>query len=305
MADLILRGGMVADGTGAPAFDADVAVDGDRIGAVGELSGMTAEREIDASGLTVSPGFIDTHAHSDGVLLRDAVHAHGLVQGVTTEFITQDGLSYALLSRENLDSYGRYIAGLYGPPPTDLDMSTMAAFRSHYEGKGCNVAVQAPHGPVRLESVGFEDVPLEGEGLAKAERMIAEAMEQGATGFSTGLSYYPNSYSDTDELVALNRVVARYDGVYVTHIRNHNDDRAPDGSGIVEAMNIGRRSGVKVHISHYRTFPQQRGRHRFDHVGGRPGQSGRRGRDAGVLPVRGGCDGARLFPARGVSCRWN
>ena len=259
MASVILRGGSVVDGTGAPGIAADVAVDGDRIAAVGDLSGMSAEREIDASGLTISPGFIDTHAHSDGVLLRDAVHAHGLVQGVTTEFITQDGLSYALLSDENLDSYGRYIAGLYGPPPTDLDMSTMAAFRSHYDGKGCNVAVQAPHGPVRLESVGFQDVPLEGEGLVKAERMVAEAMEQGATGFSTGLSYYPNSYSNTDELVALNRVVASYDGVYVTHIRNHNDDRAPDGSGIVEAMNIGRRSGVKVHISHYRTFPSNAG----------------------------------------------
>ena len=255
----MLRGGTVVDGTGAPAFSADVAVDGARISAVGDLSGMAAEREIDASGLTVSPGFIDTHAHSDGVLLRDPVHAHGLRQGVTTEFITQDGLSYALLSTENLDSYGRYIAGLYGPPPTDLDMSTMAAFRSHYERKGCNVAVQAPHGPVRLESVGFRDVPLEGAGLAKAERMVAEAMEQGATGFSTGLSYYPNSYSNTDELVALNQVVARYDGVYVTHIRNHNDDRAPDGSGIVEAMNIGRHSGVKVHISHYRTFPSNAG----------------------------------------------
>ncbi len=259
MASVILRGGNVVGGTGAPGFAADVAVDGDRIAAVGDLSGMSAEREIDASGLTISPGFIDTHAHSDGVLLRDAVHAHGLVQGVTTEFITQDGLSYALLSDENLDSYGRYIAGLYGPPPTDLDMSTMAAFRSHYDSKGCNVAVQAPHGPVRLESVGFQDVPLEGEGLVKAERMIAESMEQGATGFSTGLSYYPNSYSNTDELVALNRVVASYGGVYVTHIRNHNDDRAPDGSGIVEAMNIGRRSGVKVHISHYRTFPSNAG----------------------------------------------
>ncbi|MYD73781.1 MAG: D-aminoacylase, partial [Chloroflexi bacterium] len=134
------------------------------------------------------------------MLLRDPVHAHGLLQGVTTEFITQDGLSYALLSAGNLDSYGRYIAGLYGPPPVGLDMSTMAAFRSHYEGKGCNVAVQAPHGPVRLESVGFEDVPLEGEGLARAERMVAEAMGQGAPGVSTGLSYYPNSYSDTDEL---------------------------------------------------------------------------------------------------------
>ena len=259
MTDLILRGGTVIDGSGAPAFESDVAIEGDRISALGDLSEMSAEREIDAAELTIAPGFIDTHAHSDGVLLRDPVHAHGLLQGVTTEFITQDGLSYALLSSENLDAYGRYIAGLYGPPPVGLDMSTMAAFRSHYDGKGCNVAVQAPHGPLRLESVGFDDVPLEGEPLTKAERMVAEAMEQGATGFSTGLSYYPNSYSDTDELVALNRVVARYGGVYVTHIRNHNNDRAPDGSGIVEAMNIGRRSGVKVHISHYRTFPSNAG----------------------------------------------
>ena len=182
MADLILRGGSVVDGTGGPAFEADVAVEGDRISAVGELSGLSAEREIDASGLTVSPGFIDTHAHSDGVLLRDPVHAHGLVQGVTTEFITQDGLSYALLTEENLDLYGRYIAGLYGPPPVGLDVSTMAAFRSHYEGKGCNVAVQAPHGPVRLESVGFEDVPLEGEGLNRAARIIAQAMGAGRDG---------------------------------------------------------------------------------------------------------------------------
>ena len=259
MADIILRGGVVVDGTGAPSVEADVAIEGDQISALGDLAAMSAAREIDASGLTVAPGFIDTHAHSDGVLLREPVHAHGLLQGVTTEFITQDGLSYALLSAENLEPYGRYIAGLYGPPPTGLDMSTMSAFRSHYDGKGCNVAVQAPHGPVRLESVGFNDVPLEGAPLAHAERMLAEAMEQGATGLSTGLSYYPNSYSDTDELVALNRVIARYDGVYVTHIRNHNDDRAPDGSGIVEAMNIGRRSGVKVHISHYRTFPSNAG----------------------------------------------
>ncbi len=259
MADLILRGGTVIDGTGAPGRAADVAVVGDRIDAVGDLSGMPAAREIDARGLAVAPGLIDTHAHSDGVLLRDPLHAHGLAQRVTTECITQDGLSYALLSDENLDSYGRYIAGLYGSPPRGLDMSTMAAFRAHYDGAGCNVVALAPHGPLRLESVGFEDVPLVGEGLARAERMVAEAMEQGAAGFSTGLSYYPNSYSDTEELVALNRVVARYGGVYVTHIRNHNDERAPDGSGIVEAMNIGRRSGVKVHISHYRTFPSNAG----------------------------------------------
>ncbi len=259
MTDLILRGGTVVDGSGAAPVRADVAIEGERIAALGDLSELSAARVIDVSGLTVAPGLIDTHAHSDGHLLRDAQHAHGLLQGVTTEFITQDGLSYALLSAHHLEPYGRYIAGLYGPPPTDLDMSSMSAFLSHYDGKGCNVAAQAPHGPVRLESVGFRDAPLRGEPLAAAERIVAEAMEQGATGFSTGLSYYPNSYSDTDELVALNRVVARYGGVYVTHIRNHNNDRAPDGSGITEAMNIGRRSGVKVHISHYKTYPQNAG----------------------------------------------
>ncbi len=260
MTDLILRGGRLIDGTGSPAFDADVALDGDRISAIGDLSGLHAAREIDAVGLTIAPGLIDTHAHSDGVLLRDPIHAHGLLQGVTTEFITQDGLSYALLSDANLESYGRYIAGLYGPPPSGLDMSSMSAARGHYDGKGCNVALLAPHGPVRLESVGFEDVPLRGGALSRAQRMLEEAMEQGATGLSTGLSYYPNSYSDTDELVALNSVIAEHDGVYVTHIRNHNDDRAPEGSGIIEAMNIGRRSGVKVHVSHYRTHPANAGR---------------------------------------------
>ncbi len=259
MADLILRNGTLIDGTGATQRPADVAITGDRITAVGDLSSMTAERDIAADGLTVAPGLIDTHAHSDGVLLRDPIHAHGLAQGVTTEFITQDGLSYALLSDEHLDMYGRYLAGLYGPPPQGLDMSTMAAFLSHYDGKGCNVAALAPHGPVRLESVGFADTPLIGDALANAQDLIAQSMYEGARGFSTGLSYYPNSYSDTDELVALNQTVAERGGVYVTHIRNHNDDRAPDGSGIVEAMNIGRRSGVKVHISHYRTFPSNAG----------------------------------------------
>ena len=256
---IILRGGTVVDGTGAPAIKADVAVGGDRIAAIGNLEDAAAARTINAEGFTIAPGFIDTHAHSDGVLLRDPGHAHSLRQGVTTEFITQDGLSYALLSAENLDPYGRYIAGLYGPPPHGLDMSTMASFLSHYDGKGVNVAAQAPHGPLRLESIGFEDAPLVGPPLAAAERMLAQALEEGATGLSTGLSYYPNSYSDTDELVALNKINAQYGGVYVTHIRNHNNDRAPDGSGIVEAMNIGRRSGVKVHISHYRTFPTTAG----------------------------------------------
>lgn len=260
MPDLIIRGAQLIDGSGADARSADIAVDGDRISAIGDLGGQTAACEIDAAGLTVTPGFIDTHAHSDGILLHEPQHASGLLQGVTTEIITQDGLSYAPLSAENLASYGRYLAGLLGPPPTDLDMSSIAAMREHYQDKGCNVAVLAPHGPIRLSSVGFRDVPLVGDALAEAQRLIAESIEQGALGFSTGLSYYPNSYSDTEELVALNQTVAAHGGVYVVHVRNHNDDRAPGGTGITEALEIGRRTGVPVHVSHYRTHPNNAGR---------------------------------------------
>ena len=259
MPDTIIRGAQLIDGSGAPPQHADIAVERDRITAIGDLSGQTAAREIDARGLTAAPGFIDTHAHSDGILLHEPQHAGGLLQGVTTEIITQDGLSYAPLSADNLASYGRYLAGLLGPPPTDLDMSSIAAMREHYHGKGCNVAVLAPHGPIRLSSVGFRDVPLVGDDLAAAQRLIAESLQQGALGFSTGLSYYPNSYSNTEELVALNETVAAHGGVYVVHVRNHNNDRAPGGTGITEALEIGRRTGVPVHVSHYRTHPTNAG----------------------------------------------
>lgn len=259
MPDLLIRGGSVVDGSGASAFRADVLIEGDRVVAVGDLTGATAALEIDAGGLTVAPGFIDTHAHSDGILLSDPQHANGILQGITTEIIAQDGLSYAPLSAENYRMYRQYLSGLLGLPPENLDMSSIAAMRGHYAAKACNVAVPVPHAPLRLETVGFRDVPLNGEALRRAQELLREGLEQGACGMSTGLSYYPNAYSDTAELIALCEVVAEADGVYITHVRNHNDDRAPAGSGISEALEIGRRSGVKVHVSHYRTQPETAG----------------------------------------------
>lgn len=259
MADLIIHGGTIVDGSGGDPYPADLAITNDRITAIGDLEPAAAPDHIDATGLIVSPGFIDTHAHSDGVLLTDPQHANGIRQGITTEIIAQDGLAYAPLSPDNYRIYRRYLAGLLGLPPEDVDMSSIASARQLYSGKACNVATLVPHGPVRLGAVGFHDQPLKGPTLAAAESIIRQGMEEGACGLSTGLSYYPNSYSDTDELVALNRVVAENGGVYVVHVRNHNDDRAPGGSGITEALEIGRRSGVKVHVSHYRTQPDTAG----------------------------------------------
>lgn len=253
MFDVLILGGTVIDGSGKPGKRADVGIEGDRIAAVGYLSDATAVRVIDATGLAVSPGFIDTHAHSDGALLVDPQHANELRQGVTTEILGQDGLSYAPLSRENYRMYRHYLSGLLGLPPEELDMGTVEAFRSYYYDIAINTAYLVPHGAVRLQTVGFRDVPLAGDDLELAKRIIREGIEQGAVGFSTGMSYFPNSYSTTDELIELCRACDEAGGVYVTHLRNQNTERGFGGGGVAEALEIGRRSGVRVHFSHYRT----------------------------------------------------
>ena len=254
MFDVIITGGTVVDGSGEPGFRADVGIVGERIQAQGDLSDAVARRVINATGLTVSPGFIDTHAHSDGVLLTDPQHANGLRQGITTEILGQDGLSYAPMSSDNYKMYRRYLSGILGEPPEDLDMSSVAAFRSHYHKKvSINTAYNIAHGAIRLETVGFEDAPLRGDALETALDLVRQGMEDGAVGFATGMSYHPNAWSDTYELIAICRVVAEYGGVYTTHLRDVNTDRGFGGGGIPEALEIGRRSGVKVHFSHHRT----------------------------------------------------
>jgi len=259
--DLIIENGSVVDGTGVPARPADVGIIGSEISEIGDLSNADASRRIDASGHVVSPGFIDVHCHSDGALLTDGQHASGVRQGITTEIIGPDGLTYAPLPPDKYTMYRRYLSGLLGLPPEDLDMSSVSSALGNYHHKtACNVAMFLGHGPVRLSAVGMQDVPLRNDALKQAVRIMEEAFEQGACGFATGLSYYPNSFSDSDELVELCKVAARYDKTFSVHTRNHNTDRAFFGGGVEEALEIGRRSGVKVHIEHYRTGPGNVGR---------------------------------------------
>ncbi len=156
--------------------------------------------------------------------------------------------------------YRWYLSGILGLPPEDLDMSSISAAMANYHLKtACNVATFVGHGPIRVSTAGMRDVPLRGERLNEAKRLVKESIEQGAVGFATGLSYFPHSYSDTEELVELCRTVASMDSVYVTHIRTHNKERSYGGGGIKEALEIGRQSGVKVHIEHYRTHPEEAG----------------------------------------------
>ena len=260
MVSLLIRNGTVVDGMGTPSIRADVAVSDGRIEAIGDLRGALSDREIDATGLVVAPGFVDTHTHTEGVLLTDPQHACGLRQGITTEIVALDGVSYAPLSRPNYLLYRRYLAGLLGDPPTDLDTSTVAAFRSAFHRRvAVNTAYLVPHGALRLEALGFRDTPLIGDALASAKRALRKGLDEGAVGLSSGLNYYPCAWCDTDELVELAGVVREAGSRHVIELRYARSGRAVADGGVDEAMEVGRRSGASIHLAHYRTQPETAG----------------------------------------------
>ena len=260
MFNIVISGGTVVDGTGRPSFSADVGIVAGRIAAVGDLPPAEARCVIDARGHAVSPGFIDTHTHSEGALLLDPQHANGIRQGITTEFLGIDGMSYAPLSPQNYRTYRKWLSGLLGFPPDDLDMSSVAAFRSHYDRKvSVNTVYLVPNGTVRLEAVGCRDVPLTGEAMVRYKCLVVEGLEQGAVGFTTGSSYYPGPWTGTDELVEICKSVHEHGGVYMSEPRRANPERAYRGGGVPEALEIARRSGVSLHFAHYRTAPETAG----------------------------------------------
>lgn len=253
--DTLFVNGTVVDGTGAKPRRADVGIQGDRIVALGDLGAVVAGRVIDCAGLVVCPGFIDTHVHSDLMLLAEPLHEEGIRQGITTEVLGQDGLSYAPLSPENLALYRRYLVGLNGNPDLADTWSTVQEFRALFDRRvGPNTAYCVPHGAVRLEVAGMRDVPLNDEQLARAKALVRRGFEEGAVGFSTGLDYYPCNYSTTDELVSLCETAAEAGGVYLVHLRGPGRPNARDGEE--EALEVCRRSGVALHFSHYGGSPQ-------------------------------------------------
>jgi len=261
MFDLVIRGGTVVDGSGGPGRRADVGVTGEAIAAIGDLAAAEAGRVIEAAGLVVAPGFIDTHTHAEGALLVDPQNPMGVRQGITTLFLGIDGMSYAPLSPPNYRMFRHWLGGLLGDPPADLDMGSVAAFRRHYHRKvAVNTAYLVPQGTVRLEVIGFRDVPLRGADLDRARRLVRDGLEEGAVGLSTGSKYYPGPWADTEELIALCQVVRDAGRVYMCEPRSANLERAHGGHGVKEGVEVARRTGVRLHFAHYRTQPATAGR---------------------------------------------
>jgi N-acyl-D-amino-acid deacylase len=244
--DLVIRGGTIYDGTGGPAWTSDIGLVGDTIAALGTISPDQAKRTIDATGMAVCPGFIDIHSHSDYTVLRYPKTNSRAHQGVTTEITGNCGSSMAPLEGLAAEIVG---AELEAESGLDVSWTGYDSFCAVVEDGGVSVnqAMLVGHGVVRMGVTGMDDRPMSSDELKQAVRMLETAMDEGAWGLSTGLEYTPGNYAPTDEIVALAGLVARRGGVYASHIRN--EERALLAA-INEAINIGRRSGCRVQISH-------------------------------------------------------
>ena len=252
MFDLLIKNGMIIDGTGNVGFYGAVGVEGETVRILrGDVSDLQAGRVIDASGQVVCPGFIDMHAHSGLVILAEPRHEPKVRQGITTELIGIDGNSYApFRTQEDFLRFVELNSGLDGNPSLPGRWSTVAEYLSMYDNRvAVNICYIIGNSPLRIAAVGWENRPASPAQLADMKALLREGMEEGAFGLSTGLDYPPGNYADTDELVALSEVGARLGGIYHTHVRNKLGDRYLDP--FREAIEIGRRSGIPSHITHF------------------------------------------------------
>ena len=259
--DVVIAGGEVVDGTGAPRFRADVAIRAGRIGAVGPgLHREPARRRIAAAGLLVCPGFVDMHTHSDIQLLASPAHEAKIMQGVTLEVLGQDGLGVAPLTDERVEMVRGQVRALTGDPPSvDWCWRSLGDYLDEFDGRVApNVATLIGQGTIRMNVMGFADRPPTDGDLAAMQNLIHQAMAEGAVGLSTGLTYPPGMFASDDEIVALCAAIEPHGGFYCTHHRSY-------GAGALAAyrdsIEIGRRAGVPVHLAHAQlAFPLNKGR---------------------------------------------
>lgn len=253
----IISNGSIIDGTGNPAFSGDILIQDRRILQIAEPGAFHQDlypdaRNIDATGLVVSPGFIDTHSHSDLKVLTQPEVLPKIMQGITTEVLGQDGISMAPLPIPYISAWRKNLAGLDG------ESSQISWFYENTQnylamieeaGPSLNESYLLPHGNVRMEAMGLESKAPTPEQLHTMCQITRREMEAGCLGLSSGLIYMPCAYSNTQEMIALCKVVAEYQGVFVVHQRSEADTIIPSMQEIIQ---IGRESGVKIHFSHFK-----------------------------------------------------
>lgn len=238
MEDIIIRSGLVMDGSGEKGYRADVAVRDGKISAIGSLNGLSAQKVLDAEGMIVSPGFIDAHSHSDTSFLKDSSSASKLFQGITTEASGQCGSSPFPAIKDRADE-------------EDWRHESFGDFVRHFEKSGCamavNQAILVGHGSLRAGVIGYEDRPVTQDEMNQMKALLRRDLSDGAWGMSLGLEYAPGFFAEAEELAELGKVVREYDGLIPCHMRSEG---LKIHEALDELLSVGRRSGARVHVSH-------------------------------------------------------
>lgn len=246
MFDLLIRGGTLYDGTGAPGRRADVGLRGGLVAEVGDLSAAETRETLDATARCVSPGFVDAHSHSDAYLLVEPSAPSKIFQGITTEVVGNCGASAAPRhgpARMPSDWQDKPLPGRW---------SSVDEYRRLLEQvrPAPNVVMLVGHNNVRASVMGYEDRAPTPDERSAMERLLDQALAEGGAGLSTGLIYSPGMFAAREEVVALARVAARRGGIYTSHMRSEGGRLL---EAIDETLDVGRRAGVRVEISHLKT----------------------------------------------------
>jgi len=257
---LIIKNVAIIDGTGAPWYKADIAIDEDRITEIGKIQG-SAEKIIDGKGLIASPGWIDIHTHADHTILGNPDALSYTHQGITTVTMGNCGLSMYPVTKEHKNDLIEYMKPFTGGLPLTYNWTSLEEFTQRIMDKGTSVNLVpfVGHGSIRIATMGFENRKPTGSELEQMKTLLADSLKQGSFGISTGLGYPPGFYADDTELIELSRVLREYNGIYSTHMRGND-------SNLADTIQLARSMMVPVEVSHIGSscakIPSLRGRHR-------------------------------------------
>jgi len=247
--DLVFANGRILDGCGNPWFWGDLGVQAGRITEIAPPGRLKGRKTVDAAGRYVVPGFVDVHTHSDLSILVNRRAESAVRQGATTHVLGNCGMSPAPVDETHLAEMRRYWGPISDQPEVTWDWRSFSEYLDALQtgGLGINVASLAGHAALRMSIIGLEERDPTSTEMESMQALLAEAMESGAFGLSTGLVYPPGCFARTEEIIALCRVAARYHGLYASHIRG---ERETILEAVAEAIHIGKEAGVPVQISH-------------------------------------------------------